>query len=163
MKSLYELTNEYSEFAALLEDDESDEVEIYGKMNEVLKDIDAKADGYAKIARNWASEAEMLSAEIDRLTKRKRAVENASTRLKQYLQNAMLLTGKTTIGTTIGKWSIANNPPSAVITDFAKIPACYLIAQEPKVDSRQILADFKKTGEAIPGVEVVRKQSLRFR
>lgn len=163
MKSLYELTAEYSELAAALENEEANEEEILALLDGISESIDTKADGYARIARNWASEADMLRGEIDRLTKRKRAVENAAERLKQYLHNAMLLTGKTAIPTSIGKWSIATNPPSATVTDFSKIPEKYLIPQEPKVDNRQILADYKLSGEAIPGIEVVRKQSLRFR
>lgn len=162
-KSLYELTAEFSDLAYLLEQEDADEAEITAKLEEVEKDIDTKADGYARIVRNWAAEAEGLASEIDRLTKRRKAVESAAERLKRYLQNAMLMTGKTAIATSIGKWSIRNNPPSAVITDFAKIPERYLIPQEPKVNNRQIIADFKENGEIIPGVEVVRKQSLSFR
>lgn len=163
MKSLYELTQEFSELAYALEQEDANEEELAALLDDVSSNIDAKADGYAKIARNWASEVEMLKGEIDRLTKRKKALENAQTRLKRYLQDAMILTGKTAISTTIGKWSIATNPPSVSVSDFAAIPERYLIPQEPKLDSRQILADFKLNGEIIPGVEVVRSQSIRFR
>lgn len=163
MKSLYELTEEFSDLVLLLESEEVSEEEIAFEMQRVSEDIDAKALGYAQILRNWTIEADGLSSEIDRLTKRRKAVENASKRLKQHLQNTMVLTGKKQIATSIGKWSIRNNPPSAVVTDFAAIPARYLVPVDPKVDSRQIIADWKNNGEIIPGVEIQIKQSLQFR
>lgn len=163
MKSLYELTEEYADLVLLLESDELTEDEITFEMNKILADVDTKAEGYAKILRNWAVEADGLATEIDRLTKRRKAVESASTRLKQHLQNAMVFMGKSQIATPIGKWSLRNNPPSAEITDFAAIPERYLVAQEPKVDKKQIVSDWKNNGEIIPGVEIVRKQSLQFR
>lgn len=163
MKSLYELTEEFSDLVLLLESEEVSEEEIAFEMQRVSEDIDTKALGYAQILRNWTIEADGLSSEIDRLTKRRKTVENASKRLKQHLQNAMVLTGKKQIATSIGKWSIRNNPPSAVVTDFAAIPARYLVPVDPKVDSRQIIADWKNNGEIIPGVEIQIKQSLQFR
>lgn len=163
MKSLYELTEEFSDLVLLLESEEVSEEEIAFEMQRVSEDIDAKALGYAQILRNWTIEADGLSTEIDRLTKRRKAVENASARLKRHLQNAMVLTGKKQITTSIGKWTIRNNPPSAVITDFASIPARYLVPVDPKVNSRQIISDWKQNGEIIPGVEIQVKQSLQFR
>lgn len=163
MKSLYELTEEFSDLVLLLESEEVSEDEIAFELAKISESVDAKADGYAKILRNWAIEADGLASEIDRLTKRRKAVENASTRLKQHLQNAMVLTGKNQISTSIGKWSIRTNPPSAEITDFSAIPERYLIAQEPKVDKKQIVADWRNNGEIIPGVDIIRKQSLQFR
>lgn len=163
MKSLYELTEEFSDLVLLLESEEVSEDEIAFELAKISESVDAKAEGYAKILRNWAIEADGLATEIDRLTKRRKAVENASKRLKQHLQNTMVLMGKKQIATSIGKWSIRNNPPSAVITDFASIPARYLVPVDPKVDSRQIIADWKNNGELIPGVEIQIKQSLQFR
>lgn len=163
MKSLYELTEEYSDLILLLESGEASEEEITAEMDAILSDIDTKAAGYAKIVRNWTIEADGLVSEIDRLTKRRKAVENASARLKQHLQNSMVATGKASISTPIGKWSIRNNPPSAVVTDFAAIPERYLVPQEPKVNARQIISDWKTNGEIIPGVEIQIKQSLQFR
>lgn len=163
MKSLYELTEEFSDLILLLESEEVSEDEIAFELAKISESVDTKAEGYAKILRNWAIESDGLSSEIDRLTKRRKAVENASKRLKQHLQNAMVLTGKKQIATSIGKWSIRNNPPSAVITDFAAIPARYLVPVDPKVDSRQIIADWRNNGEVIPGVEIQIKQSLQFR
>lgn len=163
MKSLYELTEEYADLVLLLESDELTEDEITFEMNKILADVDTKAEGYAKILRNWAVEADGLASEIDRLTKRRKAVENASKRLKQHLQNAMVFMGKKQIATPIGKWSLRTNPPSAEITDFSAIPERYLIAQEPKVDKKQIVVDWRNNGKIIPGVEIIRKQSLQFR
>lgn len=163
MKSLYELSEEYSDLVLLLESEDVSEDEIAFELAKISESVDTKAEGYAKILRNWAIEADGLATEIDRLTKRRKAVENASKRLKQYLQNTMVLMGKKQITTSIGKWSIRNNPPSAVITDFAAIPARYLVPVDPEVDSRQIIADWKNNGEIIPGVEIQIKQSLQFR
>lgn len=78
MKSLYELTEEFSDLVLLLESEEVSEEEVAFEMQRVSEDIDNKALGYAQILRNWAIEADGLSSEIDK------AYQEAKGRRKRF-------------------------------------------------------------------------------
>ena len=166
MASLYELNNEYSELQAMLEngvESPEDEKEIAAALEAVHGDIEAKADGYAKIMRNMAAEAESIRIEEKRLYTRRKALENGVDRLKSAIYNTMTLLGAKKVKTSIGDWSIQKNPQSVIILDVTKVPARFLIEQPPTVDKRAMLDEFKQTGEIFEGVEFTRGESVRFK
>ena len=166
MASLYELSTEYSELQSMLEsgsESPEDEQAIIDAMNAVSEDIFEKADGYAKIMRNMASEAEAIKAEEKRLYARRKTLENGVERLKAAMYNAMILTGAKKLSTSIGSWNIQKNPQSVNVLDVSKVPARFLIEQPPTVDKRAMLEEFKLTGEIFDGVEITRGESVRFR
>ena len=136
--TLYELTAEYYSLLLYAEDPETDPQTFADTLEGLGGEIEDKADGYAKVIAELNSEATKLKAEIDRLTARKRAIEQNVTRMKDSLKQAMLMTGKTKFKTDLFSFNIQNNPPRVVIDDYAKIPAEFLIVQEPKIDSRAI-------------------------
>ena len=166
MASLYELSAEYSDLQAMLEsgcESPEDEQAIIDAMNAVSENIFEKADGYAKIMRNMASEAEAIKAEEKRLYARRKTLENGVERLKAAMYNAMILTGAKKLSTSIGSWNIQKNPQSVNVLDVSKVPARFLIEQPPTVDKRAMLEEFKLTGEIFDGVEITRGESVRFR
>ena len=166
MASLYELNNEYSELQAMLEngvESPDDEQAIADAMQAVQEDIEAKADGYAKIMRNMAAEAESIKIEEKRLNARRKVLENGVDRLKSSIYNAMTLLGAKKVQTSIGTWNIRKNPQSVNVVDVSKVPARFLIEQPPTVDKRAMLEEFKQTGEIFDGVEITRGESLQFR
>lgn len=165
MPRLYELTDAYAEIVQHLEDATSQE-EYDGALNALTAietDIVTKAENYARIIRNKTVEADGYAVEIKRLQAAKRAAEGTIDRLKDNIHFALGVAGATELATTIGKWRICQNPPSVEITDAALIPYEYMIPQPSTVDKRKILDDYKAYGAAIPGAEIVRKESVRFR
>ena len=165
MASLYELTAGY---ATLL--DAYDAAETPEEQEEYLRlianaegDITDKADAYAKIMRMKQIEADGYKAEIDRLTARKRAAENVVSRLKSSMLDALKVTGEREVKTSIGKWRIQNNPWSADVEDWERVPMKYRTPQPDKVDKKSLVDDFKATGEIIPGVTFKQEMGIRFR
>ena len=137
MSSLYELKGQYLELLSMMEEG-ADEETIKDTLEGIEGEIEVKADNYARIIRQLESDANGLKTEIERMTDRKRALENHVSYLKNNLQDAMILTGKEKFKTELFSFGIQNNPASVVIDDPTSIPAEFLIPQEPKVDKKSI-------------------------
>ncbi len=165
MPRLYELTGAYAEVMMQLEDATTQEQydAALAALTSIESDIVTKAENYARIIRNKTVESDGYAAEIKRLQACKKAADNAIESLKNNIHFALETAGASELTTGIGKWKIAKNPPSVEITDEAAIPEEYLIPQPSKVDKHKILDDFKAYGMAVPGVEIVQKESVRFK
>ncbi len=93
MGSLYELTDEMTTLLDWLEDPEADQEAIKDTLEGVQCEFEAKAEGYCKVIRQIEADAKALKEEEERFNRRRVACENAAKRLKDALQNAMILTG----------------------------------------------------------------------
>lgn len=160
MASLYELTGQMGYLHQLLEDPEAEEQVILDTMESIDFEIEEKADGYAKIIRMLNAETDAISAEIDRLTARKKALANNADRLKTSLEQAMIFLDKKKFKTTLFSFNIQKNP--ATVNIIGKVPKKYLIPQEPKVDKRAIIEYVKEHGNT-KYAELTQSESLRIR
>ena len=136
--TLYELTSEYTELLAMLEDPEMDEQVIADTLEGLSDEIEAKADGYARVIKQMDADSKAIKAEEERLYNRRKSLENRISYLKNRLQYAMELTGSTKIKTELFNIGIQKNPAKVVIDDPTKIPEGFLIPQDPKVDTAAI-------------------------
>ena len=165
MSSLYQLTDEYTELVARLEEAETDEeaAKVMEELDLKSGEIAHKAEMYARIIKNKKSEIEGYRAEEKRLAQNRHAAEGAVEKLENRLLETMETLGLDTIQTSIGKWRIQSNPWSAEIVDESKVPQAYLIPQPPKVDKAGLIKAHRETGEVFEGVEFMQKAGLRFR
>lgn len=166
MSSLYELTGQMLQLQAILEEeDDQDRVKtVLDTMEGLDYEIELKADGYAKIIRNLSADVEGLKAEIDRLTRRKKALENNIAALKSRLEESMILTGKEKFKTQLFSFSVQNNPPKVVIDDPDLIPSAYLIPQPPKPDLAKIKEYLQGEGKGFDlWAHMEQGKSLRIR
>ena len=136
--TLYELTNELQQLLALAEDPDVDPEILKDTIEGVTGEIELKADGYARVIRQMESDGAGLKAEIDRLTARKKTIDNSIDRMKEALKNSMEITGKTKFKTELFSFNIQLNPASVVIDDPDNIPSEYLIEQPPKIDKAKL-------------------------
>lgn len=163
--TLYELTSEYMELLAMLEDPDTDEAVILDTLEGVGGELEEKADGYARVMRQMDADAKAIKAEEERLYNRRKSLENRSAWLKSRLQNVMELTGKTKFKTELFSFGIQKSPASVVIDEqyIENIPAEYLIAQDPKIDRQKIKEDLK-AGKDLEGIaHLEQSESLRIR
>ena len=164
MASLYQLTGDYVDLVARLEEATDEEAgAILDELDLKSGEIVQKAEIYARIIKSKEAEAEAYRAEEKRLAQDRHAAERTVEVLKDRLLETMQTLDVDTIQTGIGKWRIQNNPWSAEITDESKVPEEYLIPQPPKVDRTALIKHFKETGEIVEGVSFTQKQGLRFR
>lgn len=151
--TLYELTEQYMTLMEMAEDPETDQQTLADTMDAITGEIEDKADSYAVIINSLKSDADVLDAEIKRLTARKAAMLANAERMKSRLMTAMIMAGREKIKTARYTLGIQKTTPSVVLDtdDLEKIPAEYLIKQEPKIDKRGIAAALKG-GKDMPGV-----------
>lgn len=161
MSTLYDLTGEYLQLFEMIDQGEYDEDMLMDTLEGIDGEIEVKAENYAKVIQEVSGQIGMLTGEIARLQEKKTVLDNAVKRIKNSLQNAMELTGKTKFKTDLFSFGIQNNPPSLKIDDAAAIPKEYLIPQEPKVDGAAIKKLLKT--EAVPWAHLEQGRSLRIR
>jgi len=162
MSTLYELTSDWLELLTLLEDGADEEV-IQDTLEGIDYEIEVKAEGYAKLIRQLESDAAGLKTEIQRMTDRKKALENNAKRLKDNLQKAMEITGKEKFKTDLFSFNIQNNPPSFRMdaNSVYDIPDEFLIYKEPEIDTVKA-KKYLKENEAEWG-HLEQGRSLRIR
>lgn len=160
--TLYELSSEYMELLAMLEDPEVDEEVIADTLEGIGGELELKADNYARTMRQMDADAKAIKAEEERLYARRKSLENRSAWLKQRLQDVMELTGKTKFKTELFSFGIQKNPPKVVITDESRIGHDYLIPQPPKVDTKAI-KDALNNGFHFDWAHLEQSESLQIR
>ena len=133
--NLYELTNDFLQLQQMLEDPEVDADVINDTMEAIEGAIEVKADGYAMIIRNMEGNVTAIKAEMERLQAKKNLLENSIKRLKDNLQQAMILTGKTKFKTDLFSFGIQKNGgalPVIVDVDTAALPdECVIVTEKP--------------------------------
>lgn len=165
MNSLYELTSDWLQLYAMMDDPDIDEDTVLDTIEGIDGEIEVKADSYAKVIAQLNADAEALKKESERLNKRRTTIENNITRLKSALQMAMQATGKTKFKTELFSFGIQKNPPSVIMDEpyIENIPEEYLIPQEPKIDRAKIKEDLK-AGKNLEGLaHLEQSESLRIR
>ncbi|UCS82864.1 hypothetical protein vBYenSP400_74 [Yersinia phage vB_YenS_P400] len=91
---LYELTDQLNE---LLSMDDIPEEQIKDTLDLIREDFDEKAERVAAFIKEIELDSEALKSEVDRLTIRKKSIDNKASYLKDYLRYNMVATGTTKI------------------------------------------------------------------
>ncbi|MBX0320232.1 siphovirus Gp157 family protein [Shouchella clausii] len=163
---LYELSANLREFLDKIDELEEGEIlsdeAIKDTLESLTEPFDEKIENIAKAIKTMQYEAEVLKAEKDRLEKRRKSVINASDRLKEYMQANMEAVDVQKVKGLTLTVNIQNNPPSVLVEDESAIPEKYLIEQNPKIDKKSILEDFKND-QPVPGCTIKRTRSIRIR
>jgi len=163
--TLYQLTQEFETLLEIMEDPDVDPVTLEDTFEALGGEIEAKAEGYGKVIRQLEYNAGALKDEIDRLTKRKKAIDGNIDRMKKTIQAAMELIDKPKIDTELFTFRIQKNPASVVmdVNYIEDVPEEYLIAQDPKIDRKKIMADIK-AGKDLDGIAHLEQgSSLRIK
>lgn len=164
MANIYELKQEFDTLWSILEDELVEDSELEDAFANAQLDLADKLENCCKYIKNQESAIAGLKEEEKRLSTKRKAMENGIERLKKLMQMAMTAAGEKKIACGTFTTSIQANPPKAVIdTDLANIPEKYLVAQEPTIDKKAILADLKD-GANLEGVAHIEQgESLRIR
>ena len=129
---LYELTNELQDLIEMLEEDPENDA-IKETIATLLLDLDDKAEDYVHVIRQLEADAEAAKAEKLRLAKKQSAAENAAKRMRDYLKDAMILTGRTKIKRATCSIGITTRWEMALDVDVNDIPDEFKkITIEPK-------------------------------
>jgi hypothetical protein len=143
-------------------------------LQETEKTLATKADSYNYLLRSFASKADILDAEIKRLTQLKKTAENAEKRIKEHICETMGMFGMDKIEGNFCKISRARS--TRVETNDDQLKAAYLInleefnknlppylSAELKVSKTAIKGMQKNDGVLPAGAEIVENYSIRIR
>lgn len=156
--NIYEIAEELKK---IIENIELNDGEITEEDEKALSIADGmlenKAEGYCKLIANLKAQSEGLKNEIERLSKRKKAAENLSLRLKNSLFNAMEATSYEKL--TAGTFKISFRSSETVnITNESAIDDKFCTI-ERKV-SKTAIKEAIKAGEVVEGAEILKNKNL---
>ena len=101
---------------------ETEELDI-DKLDVLEMAFSDKIENICYVIREHSLESEMFQAEIDRLTKRKRALDNTSVRLKDYIRQNMESNQDTKIKGKL--FTVTLGKPSQIVSITGELPAEY--------------------------------------
>ena len=148
--------------------------ELEQALTETQQSLAVKTDGYNALIRKFSSQADVIDAEIKRLTLLKKTCQNAEKRLKNHICETM---GAFGIDKLEGQYcKISRAKTSSIETNEDLLLATYrptndainkslppYIRVEPKV-SKTAIKEFQKTEGILPaGAEIVENWSIRIR
>ncbi|EEM68451.1 MULTISPECIES: siphovirus Gp157 family protein [Bacillus cereus group] len=159
--NLYTLAINYKQVQEMIEDGADYEV-IKDTLEAIQEGIQDKAQNVALLVKNINADVEAIKTEEKRLSERRKALENKSTKLKDYLKEQMEFCGIERIKSTIVSIGIQKNPPTLNIADNADIPEEYYRQREPEIDKRKLMQDVKE-GFEFDGVAISQTTGVRIR
>lgn len=161
---LYELTSAYSTLWDLVDNEDSDLSMIETALQTVESSIELKASNIVIFLKSLDNDAKAIKEEEQRLSARRRAIENKHASIKSYLQAEMEIAGIEKLKTATHSLSLQNNPPALQIFDNEAIPQKYLtlVPEHYEVRKDEVKAAIK-AGEVVPGAEISIGRSIRIR
>jgi hypothetical protein len=151
--SLYEIASDYIQLIQMMEDPEMDPQILADTMEGIEGELEVKAESYAKVMKNLEADVAGIKAEIDRLSERKKTIENNIKRMKEALQFSMETTGKTKFKTELFSFSVRNNAPKVVMDEeyIENVPERFLKYKDPEIN-RTAIKEAIQGGENLEGL-----------
>lgn len=161
MKTLFEITQEVIELASLLEEGDLTP-ELEAQLAITREELDSKAENYVKVIRQVEGDISVIDAEIKRLQAIKEGKGKVVNRMKEALSTAMTVFKVDKIETSLMKLSFRKSE-SVEILDENLIPEQYKISRVVINPDKILIKKLIKSGESVPGAEVVEKLNLQIK
>ena len=140
-------------------DEETGEVFLPEDLDSLNIERDEKIEGIALYIKNLKAEADAIHAEIERLKDREGSKKKKADRLAQYL--ASVLCGKKF---ETAKTSLSFRKSSVVqISDELLVPEEFMKIKTEKKPDKTAIANWIKSGNFVPGCELIEKQNLQIK
>lgn len=159
MATLYELTGIFKQIDEMEGLDEENKVDTLEAID-WTDQFEEKVENTVKVIKNKEADVDQLKEEIDRLTKRKKSIDNDIVRLKTGLQGAFEITGHEKVKGLLFTVTLAKNQPSVVV-DEELLPKKYFV-QKLTPDTTTI-KELLKAGKKVKGAVLQESRSLRIR
>lgn len=158
---LYELTQNYLNLLDLLENPDIPKEVVESALEEVEGNFEDKAENIVKLIKSIEADIKGYKEEENRLSTRRKALENKAKSLKKYLQSSMKALEKESIKGKLFTIYTQKNQPSLIIDDIDKLPKEYKRTVE-ETDNKKIKEDLLNKVK-IPGARIEVTKSLRIR
>lgn len=159
MATLYELTGIFKQIAEMEGIDEETKLDTLESID-WTEQFEEKVENTVKVIKNKEADVDQLKEEIDRLTKRKKSIENDITRLKTGLQGAFEITGHEKVKTLLFTVTLAKNQPSVVVDEKLLPKKYFVITKKP---DKNAIKELLNAGKKVKGAVLQESRSLRIR
>lgn len=158
--TIYEITSDYLQLMQMMEDPEMDPQILSDTMEGIEGELEVKAESYAKVMKNLEADVAGIKAEIERLSTRKKTIENNIKRIKEALQFSMETTGKTKFKTELFSFGIRKNAPAVVMDEqyIENVPERFLKYSDPTIN-RSAIKEAIQNGEDLEGLAHLEQSS----
>jgi hypothetical protein len=155
MTTLYAITEQFKELAALAETaDEDLAVALRDTMEGIEGEFQEKGKAIAMVALNIDGDLEAIQSQIDRLTERKRIIANRKESLKEYLRTNMEASGITKITHPLFTITCGKGKPIVVIDDEKSLPDDFVSVKVTSAPDKVAIAKAIKDGADVPGAHI---------
>lgn len=161
MKTLFEITQEVIELASLLEEGEFTP-ELEQQLAITRDELENKAENYVKVIRQVEGDISVIDAEIKRLQAIKEGKSKVVNRMKEALSTAMTAFKVDKIETALMKLFFRKSE-SVEILDESLVPEQYKLSRVVVNPDKILIKKLIKSGESVPGAEVVEKLNLQIK
>ncbi|TVR02148.1 MAG: hypothetical protein EA399_00650 [Desulfovibrionales bacterium] len=118
-----------------------------------------KADAVAYAVRKRQAEVEFLKSEEDRIRSRRKAMESRLILFREYLAGIFQQQGLQRIK-GVKSTLFLRKSSSVEIVDLRELPSQFVETRIEYVPRKSVIRDVLKKGQAVPGAQIVEKQSL---
>ena len=163
-KSLYEMTREFEELKSFIEDGTIPAEDAADTIEAMEMTIKMKSHNVTAFILNQESEIEQLKEAEKRMAKRRKSLENAKERMREYLLSNMVDNRIFEIECPEWKVKVAKCPPSVELVEGAE----ELLADEfvrikvTKSPDKKAIKKALQEGKEIAGAALITKTALRF-
>lgn len=162
--SLYQLTHDYRELLHTLSDMDIDAQTVLDTIEStgLQESIAQRTQSRVFVMRSMRAHADMVDAEIKRLTKLKKHYEQRADALEESTLALLQSADIHTIEGDLMVVKIRQNPPCVEVFDPDQVPAEYLRnpPPPPPAPDKTAIKDALKRGIDIPGARLVQTQRL---
>jgi hypothetical protein len=162
--TLYDTT---AELTALLDQmaemDEDPTPEAEAAIQATVEQHVRKVDRFAQYLAHLDSQTALADAEIKRLQARRKAMENAQKRLKDYALRVMDEHGFERLDGETATLRVQANPPALSIWNESAIPAEFLTLKQETLVDKVALKAALRAGREIPGCELTQGRTVRIK
>ena len=152
MTALYEISKQYQELAALAESGDEDlAIAVRDTMEGIEGEFQEKGKALAMVTLNMDGDLDAIQAQIDRLSERKRILQNRKDSLKEYLRTNMEAAGISKITHPLFTITLGKGKPIVVIDEESQIPDEYMNTKVTSTPAKAEIAKAIKEGKEVPG------------
>lgn len=161
--NLYELTREFeSAMANIVIDEETGEVSGFEAVDTLDTAFEDKAEAYAVTIKNLLAEAAALKNERDNMKAREDAAKRRAEVLKKHLADSMTAVGKDKIETAKAALSFRRSKQVSIVNDEL-VPDDLCVVKIDRKPDKTAIGKLLKSGETVPGAELVENMNLQVK
>jgi Siphovirus Gp157 len=164
MSTLRELSHELQEVQSLALDPDVPEEALRDTLDGIEGMFNEKAVRIVHVIANSDTDLDAISAEIKRLSERKRSIELAQDRLREYLRFNMEATGISKISSPLFTITLAAGRDMVEIYDEAALPDEFVRVKTVVSPEKADILKALKSGIEVPGATITKsKSSVRIK